>query len=448
MLNLGGGVVGMRSPTPRRMGGIIEMTTAAVTDTARGPSRSGVDLLRMDGALSEEDEDEETEKVYASHSGWRRVDFEEKDNPLDIKLYELRTPKKSRQRDGQWSSPSRISRFNKTSIPGTPGSLESDTSSDTETTPASPNVPTPRTPFTPVTPVSPLRKLTRSPQPLSEALRRDISPSPNPILPSRSSFPLSSSQKKPASPPPTSFNSSRFISQKNLFEAPVEVFNNDPDPFAAPELGAIVRESQFSLLREDSDQGFGDGCDQVQTATRMSAWGNLTLPVPKEKRSPGIGLRRAVSDNSAAALGNLAERPESPSAYSQETGTELHLHRDKAEIVKDVDDAPSDTRRHRAQDSHGSVSLVPIEEALLAQRLLRRLNRRAEDRNSGPVSGKQKKRGAGNKLLNGGRTGTLSPQTEESSDGNDTGVAGSASGGRSFLLGMAKGKFLGYGWSS
>lgn len=280
-LGAGGGVVGMRSPTPKRMGGIIGITKAAITDaigTARSPSRSGIDLLRMEGVLKEEAE--ETTDVYAKQNvvygrGWRRVDFEEKEDQFDVKLYEMRTPKRSRQiKDDQEWSLSTIPRFDT----GTPGSLKSDTSSDTETTP---DLPTPRA-HRPSTPVSPLRKLTRSSQPLSEKDKAAF----NPIL----TYPLPT---KLASPPPTSFNSSRFISQRERFYSSAEAFSNDPDPFAAPELGAIVRESQVSLLR-DVDYMFSG---QAQTATRMSAWGNLTLPVPKEKRNPGIGLRRVISDS-------------------------------------------------------------------------------------------------------------------------------------------------------
>lgn len=78
--------------------------------------------------------------------------------------------------------------------------------------------------------------------------------------------------------------------------------------------------------------------------------------------------------------------------------------------------------------SHGSVSQVPVEEALLAQRLLRRLNRRAEGRKT--MGGK---RGAQAKSLGG-------PGASIDDTAN--------SGGRSFLLGMAKTKFLGYGRST
>ena len=98
---------------------------------------------------------------------------------------------------------------------------------------------------------------------------------------------------RPTSPaPPSSFNSPRFISKKGRFGSPLEVYDDNEDPFAGPELGAIVRESQVNLLRENSDEY---RYDQIQTATRMSAWGNLMLPVPKEKRNPGVGLRRVLS---------------------------------------------------------------------------------------------------------------------------------------------------------
>ncbi|KAJ3999287.1 hypothetical protein F5050DRAFT_1709825 [Lentinula boryana] len=448
-------MIEMRSPTPRSMGGIIEMTKAAVTGAVRSPSRLGMDLFRAQGSsrgTAEDDRIDLTEnedfvggpqtRLYGG--GWKSVDstnVEDYDPIYDVELRELRTPKRFRPtKEDRWTSPSRIPRLKKTSVRvDSPGSLKSSSSWETETTPTSIGMQTPRTPNTPR---SPLHKFIHTPQ----------------YLPGASPIPRSTSHfgNKLASLPPTSFSDSRVVSRKPYFCGPL--FNDDPDPFAGPELGAIVRDSQVSLLREDSEK---DGYSQAQTATRMSAWGNLTLPVPKEKRSPGVGLRRAVSDNrkrnAAAAFNPRVDasdvqsgsanvqadtHSESPSAYSQETSTEMHLQRDFMSNggLSAALEAKSERRArvigNRDRDSHGSVSHVPVEEALLAQRLLRKLNRRAEGRKG--VS-EQHKRG---------------PQVENERGGSTRVTPGTASnvaasgGGKSFLLGMAKTKFLGYGWSS
>ncbi|KAJ3749446.1 hypothetical protein DFH05DRAFT_674808 [Lentinula detonsa] len=463
---VGEGMIGMRSPTPRSMGGIIEMTKAAVTGAVRSPNRLGMDLFRVQGSsrgTAEEDRINLTEnedlvggpQTRLYEGGWKGVESTDVEDIYDVELRELRTPKRLRPTKGdRWTSPSRIPRLKKTSVlVDSPGSLKSSSSWETETTPTSIGMQTPRTPNTPR---SPLHKFIRTPQYLPGA-----SPIPSATtLPCRSS-PLSTSHfgNKLSSLPPTSFSDSRVCSRKPYFGGPSELFNDDPDPFAGPELGAIVRDSQVSLLREDSDK---DG-SQVQTATRMSAWGNLTLPVPKEKRSPGVGLRRTVSDNrkrNAAAAFNprvnasdvqsgsanvqADTHPESPSAYSQETSTEMHLQRDFISNGNGGSSAALEAkseRRARAignrdRDSHGSVSHVPVEEALLAQRLLRKLNRRAEGRKG--VS-EQHKRGSQVENESGSST-RVTP-------GAASNVAASG-GGKSFLLGMAKTKFLGYGWSS
>ncbi|KAJ4483819.1 hypothetical protein J3R30DRAFT_1838352 [Lentinula aciculospora] len=440
------GIIGMRSPTPRSMGGIMEMTRVAV----RSPSRLGMDLLRTDGPLvvtqgvvgdSSGDEDLVQSKLTKSYGqGWKHVESDDEDYPAyNIELRELRTPKKLRPyKEDRWTSPSKIPRLRKTTALDSPGSQKS-IFSDTEMTPTTVGIQTPRTPFIPTTPVSPLQNHTRYPQPLHEAILF------NPILSSRSS-PVSASyfvNKLAPLPPPSSFNSPRFRSQESYISGPIEVFNNDPDPFAGPELGAIVRDSQVGLLREDLNR---DGYSQIQTATRMSAWGNLTLPVPKAKKSPGVGLRKDVSDDRnvtkrtavAASVSplNSSGDAESPSAYSQETAAELNtMISSEPSVVEDGQQGEHSARVIESRNSHGSDSHVLVEEALLAQRLLRRLNRRAEGRKS--MSGKHKR----------------GPQIE-SSGRNNARVTGtnskvaSSGGGRSFLLGMAQSKFLGYGWSS
>lgn len=130
------------------------------------------------------------------------------------------------------------------------------------------------------------------------------------------------------------------------------------------------------------------------------------------------------------------ERPDSLSAYSQETVAD-----GAGSLGRDID--PAVDRAHRG--SRGSISLVPVEEALLAQKLLRRLNRRAEDRSSVPMSGK-KKHGVGEKLPTGVRLDGGKRENSERNTGAMTGKSSDASGGgRSFLLGMSGGKFLGYG---
>ncbi|KAJ3797795.1 hypothetical protein GGU11DRAFT_783439 [Lentinula aff. detonsa] len=462
---VGEGMIEMRSPTPRSMGGIIEMTKAAVTGAVRSPNRLGMDLFRVQGSsrgTAEEDRINLTEnedlvrgpQTRLYEGGWKGVESTDVEDIYDVELHELRTPKRSRPTKGdRWTSPSRIPRLKKTSVlADSPGSLKSSSSWETETTPTSIGMQTPRTPNTPR---SPLHKFIRTPQYLPGA-----SPIPSATtLPCRSS-PLSTSHfgNKLASLPPTSFSDSRVVSRKPYFGGPSELFNDDPDPFAGPELGAIVRDSQVSLLREDSDK---DGYSQVQTATRMSAWGNLTLPVPKEKRRPGVGLRRAVSDNrkrnAAAAFNPRVDanniqsgsaniqadtHPEPRLAYSQETSTEMHLQRDfisnggSSAALEAKSERRARAIGSRDRDSHGSVSHVPVEEALLAQRLLRKLNRRAEGRKG--VS-EQQKRGPQVENESGSST-RVTPRTASN-------VAASG-GGKSFLLGMAKTKFLGYGWSS
>ncbi|KAF9073613.1 hypothetical protein BDP27DRAFT_1400199 [Rhodocollybia butyracea] len=405
MSSLGTGRTGTRSPTSRR-----KVEGVGTTGIARSPSRVGIDLLRMDPlCMDKEDvngQSSKDRKLVKDYGGWRCVDADESGQPFtaNVELSELRTPPKSRQvkEDPRWGH-SRIPKSVQSTGLGTPTS-PSDTSLDTETTPAS-NLQTPRTPFTPTTPISPLRKLTRSP-PVFEI---DSSPY-NPILSSR---PLSAHRLATPPSPSSIFNSSGF--RRNRFGGLAEVFNDDPDPFAAPGLGAVMRESQVSLLREDSHQRHG----QAQTATRMSAWGNLTLPVPKEKRNPGIGLRRAVSRISAR--GSLCQEETSQDLLRSQARDAAYVHGSGEHLGR-----------------HGSISLVPVEEALLAQRLLRKLNRRAKDRDE--------------KLKPGPGTGTTGEkQAPENANENGMEVEISASpagGGRSFLLGMARGKFLGYGWSS
>ncbi|KAJ4493767.1 hypothetical protein C8J55DRAFT_555187 [Lentinula edodes] len=454
----GEGMIGMRSPTPWRMAGIMEMTKAAVSGAAgaiRPPSGLGMDLLRPKDPLGANREvvaaerieshgDEDVVKSKQTRNGgrgWICVESEDEDqyaSDADVDLCEIRTPKKLSRRaeEDRWTSPSRIPRL-KTTVLDSPESLKSNSSSKIETISTSFGPQTPRTPFTPNTPISSFRKLIHSESP--QSLPETVSISLNPYDAFRSS-PLSTKDKPAFSPPPSSFSSSRFGSKKApRFGGPVEVFSNDPDPFAGPELGAIVRDSQVNLLREDPDKdGYG-----VQTATRMSAWGNLTLSVPKEKRNPGVGLRRPVGDirnvskrNAAASTafdttsdnqtsGINADTDfslDSPSAYSQEMVTKARLPSGPSAV--------EDMKQREVGDrvSHGSVSQVPVEEALLSQRLLRRLNRRAEGRKA--VGGKRE---AQAKSLSGPGAGL-----------NVT----ANSGGRSFLLGMAKTKFLGYGRST
>ncbi|KAJ3896181.1 hypothetical protein GG344DRAFT_61573 [Lentinula edodes] len=439
----GEGMVGMRSPTPWRMAGIMEMTKAAVSGAAgamRPPSGLGMDLLRTKDPLGANGEVMAVERIE-SHGdenivkskqtrnggrGWICVESEDEEqyaSDADVNLCEIRTPKKLSRpaEEDRWTSPSRIPRL-KTTVLHSPESLKSNSSSEISTSFA---LQTPRTPFTPNTPISSFRKHIHSESP--QSLPETVSISLNPYDAFRSS-PLSTKNKPAFSPPPSSFSSSRFGSKKAPhFGGPVEVFSNDPDPFAGPELGAIVRDSQVNLLREDADKdGYG-----VQTATRMSAWGNLTLSVPKEKRNPGVGLRRPVgdsrsidtSDNQTGSVHAETDHSlDSPSAYAQ------------ARLEAMSPSGPSaveDMKQREVGDrvSHGSVSQVPVEEALLAQRLLRKLNRRAEGRKA--VGGKQ--RGAQVKNLSG--------------PGASLDVTAN-SGGRSFLLGMAKTKFLGYGRST
>ncbi|KAJ3936784.1 MAG: hypothetical protein NXY57DRAFT_105987 [Lentinula lateritia] len=458
----GEGMIGMRSPTPWRMAGIKEMTKAAVSGAAgamRPSSSLGMDSLRTKDPLGVNGEvitveqiqshgDEDIVKSKQTRNGgrgWICVESEDEDqhtSDADVNLCELRTPKKlSRSaEEDRWTSPSRIPRF-KTTVLHSPESLKSNSSSEIST---SFGLQTPRTPFTPNTPTSSFRKLIHSESP--QSLPETVSISLNPYDSFRSS-PLSTKNKPAISPPPSSFSSSRFGSKKApRFGGPVEVFSNDPDPFAGPELGAIVRDSQVNLLREDLDK---DGCG-VQTATRMSAWGNLTLSVPKEKRNPGVGLRRPVGDIRNVSKRNVAASTpfdrsidtsddqngsvnvetnhslDSPSTYAQEIVTNVRLEA----MSPSGPSAVEDMKQREVGDrvSHGSVSQVPVEEALLAQRLLRRLNRRAEGRKT--MGGK---RGAQAKSLGG-------PGASIDDTAN--------SGGRSFLLGMAKTKFLGYGRST
>ncbi|KAH7876690.1 uncharacterized protein C8R40DRAFT_1068472 [Lentinula edodes] len=460
----GEGMIGMRSPTPWRMAGIMEMTKAAVSGAAgvmRPPSGLGMDLLRTKDPLGANGEVMAVERIE-SHGdenivkskqtrnggrGWICVESEDEEqyaSDADVNLCEIRTPKKLSRpaEEDRWTSPSRIPRL-KTTVLHSPESLKSNSSSEIS---ASFGLQTPRTPFTPNTPISSFRKLIHSESP--QSLPETVSISLNPYDAFRSS-PLSTKNKPAFSPPPSSFSSSRFGSKKAPhFGGPVEVFSNDPDPFAGPELGAIVRDSQVNLLREDADKdGYG-----VQSATRMSAWGNLTLSVPKEKRNPGVGLRRPVGDIRNVSKRNVAASTppfdrsidtsdnqtgsvhaetdhslDSPSAYAQEIVTQARLEAMSLSGPSAVEDMKQ--REVGDRVSHGSVSQVPVEEALLAQRLLRKLNRRAEGRKA--VGGKQ--RGAQVKNLSG--------------PGASLDVTAN-SGGRSFLLGMAKTKFLGYGRST
>ncbi|KAF5383424.1 hypothetical protein D9757_006106 [Collybiopsis confluens] len=391
MTSLEAGVVGLRSPTPSRMAGIM----ATVSGRGTSPSPMSLDIFGSKGPGREERQDigDGFSARGDYRKGWKCVDIEEDPSFIStIELSELRTPTKSR--------PSKIPRFMKTQTPGTPGSSNSDTGTE-----ATADLRTPPTPFTPTTPNSPLHKFDRSPKPCFEAAH---------IPRSRSALALSSNHATVSSPP-ISFNNSPFISKKNRFGGPLEVYD---DPFAGPELGAIVRESQVNLLREEgSDER--PVYNQLQTATRMSAWGNLTLPVPKEKRNPGVGLRRAMSEWDVGK--SAAERA------STTTSKNLTSKNDNRNAAN-------------SGGGRGSVSLVPVEEALLAQRLLRKLNKRAE----APKS-KQKP-----------LSGTTSPHPPEH-DGHRIDIQVNSSDlvsenpprtSRSFLLNLAKGKFLGYGWSS
>ncbi|KIK69076.1 hypothetical protein GYMLUDRAFT_67778 [Collybiopsis luxurians FD-317 M1] len=432
----GADVVGLRSPTPKRM--VRIMTT--VTGGLRSPSRLGLDLRRAEVLASEGEQDEGNDILRdeddrgSYRRGWRCADMEDEQLfTSNIELSSLRTSKTSK-----------ISGLKKIPIPKTPGSLSSDTS-DTETTA---DLQTPRTFFTPSAPTSPLHSFYPSPQSLADPASIQISRS-------RSSLPLCSNQLgyRPTSPvPPSSFNNSRFISNKGSFRSPLEVYDDNEDPFAGPEPGAIVRESQVNLLRENSDEY---RYDQIQTATRMSAWGNLMLPVPKEKRNPGVGLRRVLSDHQIDAAATFS-LPDSLSTYSRETVLEPeareHL-REVSEVVvaNQVTHRNFSSHRHPLddkRDSHGSISLVPVEEALLAQRLLRRLNRKAEARDY-PAA--KPKKGSNNDLEHRGHRNEniMQGQNSPAANARTNNVSGNTStAGRSFLLDMAKGKFLGYGWTS
>ncbi|KAJ3817911.1 hypothetical protein EV361DRAFT_1034756 [Lentinula raphanica] len=443
----GEGLIGMRSPTPRSMGGIIEMSRAAVSGAARSPSRLGLDLFRMEGpsyvkepperAKVERVDDEElisSSQVEMMGNRWNCVisDPAEDRPTYDVELQELRTPKKPgpAKEDRLPPSPSRIPRLKRTKILDSPVSLKSISSWESETTPTSIGLQTPRTPTTPFYEYS---RVLKPPYSIPSNTK------------SRSS-PLTTgkfSNKLALTPPPTSFTISSRSSSKAtcLPDGPTEVFNHDPDPFAGPELGAIVRDSQVSLLREDSDRASNG---QAQTATRMAAWGNLTLPVPKEKRSPGVGLRRAVDDDGMRDASNPSillsksyvnagsNSPHIANAHldtSSANANEPRLQQSSSTSSSSRKDGQGQSR-HR--DSRGSISHVPVEEALLAERLLHKLNRRAEGRKGG-------KRKGGARVQN-SREVDAGPVVRET---NSSGSGG----GKSFLLGMAKTKFLGYGRS-
>ncbi|KAG7098468.1 hypothetical protein E1B28_000413 [Marasmius oreades] len=192
---------------------------------------------------------------------------------------------------------------------------------------------------------------------------------------------------------------------------------SDPDPFAAPPRGAVTF---VSSVKDQGVTRFGVGesredFEQSQPPTRMSAWGKLVLPVPSISHIPvvpplptiatgetrtGRSIRRPSSTKNLKPASSAV--PSSPFIPTVLRDPSLYYRPGLPRSVSTPDVrketfSPSKstlTTNHTQTSTSPLHHEMPVEEALLAQRLLWKLN--MDSRRMPTPTERKKKRGKSN----------------------------------------------------